>query len=158
MEAEEDTTMIPAQMMYQYFKVKSNRTNMIKKLQNPKRSVVGDPEVEQFQIGFLTHWNNLEEFEPVLEDLKEFPKEQWDEKKKEMKRKFCEWVSEPEGLSEGLMFVERKKQQIRTQIQGLSPFKAVKKILASDSDKVGRNDPCPCGSGLKYKKCCSEQQ
>ena len=20
--------------------------------------------------------------------------------------------------------------------------------------KVGRNDPCPCGSGLKYKKCC----
>jgi tetratricopeptide (TPR) repeat protein len=21
-------------------------------------------------------------------------------------------------------------------------------------DKVGRNDPCPCGSGRKYKKCC----
>ena len=20
--------------------------------------------------------------------------------------------------------------------------------------QVGRNDPCPCGSGLKYKKCC----
>ena len=24
------------------------------------------------------------------------------------------------------------------------------------SDKVGRNDPCPCGSGRKYKKCCGE--
>jgi methionyl aminopeptidase len=23
------------------------------------------------------------------------------------------------------------------------------------SAKVGRNDPCPCGSGLKFKKCCS---
>ncbi len=23
-----------------------------------------------------------------------------------------------------------------------------------DVDKVGRNDPCPCGSGKKYKKCC----
>jgi len=23
--------------------------------------------------------------------------------------------------------------------------------------KVGRNDPCPCGSGLKYKKCCGRQ-
>ena len=23
-------------------------------------------------------------------------------------------------------------------------------------DKVGRNDPCPCGSGLKYKKCCGK--
>jgi len=22
------------------------------------------------------------------------------------------------------------------------------------STKVGRNDPCPCGSGRKYKKCC----
>nr|WP_238593680.1 SEC-C metal-binding domain-containing protein [Endozoicomonas atrinae] len=20
--------------------------------------------------------------------------------------------------------------------------------------KVGRNDPCPCGSGIKFKKCC----
>ena len=20
--------------------------------------------------------------------------------------------------------------------------------------KIGRNDPCPCGSGIKYKKCC----
>jgi hypothetical protein len=26
------------------------------------------------------------------------------------------------------------------------------------SNKVGRNDPCPCGSGKKYKKCCGAQQ
>jgi preprotein translocase subunit SecA len=25
--------------------------------------------------------------------------------------------------------------------------------IASEFDKVGRNDPCPCGSGKKYKKC-----
>jgi hypothetical protein len=24
-------------------------------------------------------------------------------------------------------------------------------------DKIGRNDPCPCGSGKKYKKCCLEK-
>ena len=23
-------------------------------------------------------------------------------------------------------------------------------------EKIGRNDPCPCGSGLKYKKCCGK--
>jgi preprotein translocase subunit SecA len=23
-----------------------------------------------------------------------------------------------------------------------------------ESEKIGRNDPCPCGSGKKYKKCC----
>jgi len=22
------------------------------------------------------------------------------------------------------------------------------------ADKTGRNDPCPCGSGKKFKKCC----
>ncbi len=26
-----------------------------------------------------------------------------------------------------------------------------------DQPKVGRNDPCPCGSGKKYKKCCGAQ-
>ncbi|MFI8575755.1 SEC-C metal-binding domain-containing protein [Rossellomorea aquimaris] len=26
--------------------------------------------------------------------------------------------------------------------------------LAHIGDKIGRNDPCPCGSGKKYKKCC----
>lgn len=26
--------------------------------------------------------------------------------------------------------------------------------VVRDSPKVGRNDPCPCGSGKKYKKCC----
>ncbi|MBN1402737.1 MAG: SEC-C domain-containing protein [Anaerolineae bacterium] len=25
------------------------------------------------------------------------------------------------------------------------------------STKVGRNDPCPCGSGLKYKHCCGKR-
>lgn len=26
--------------------------------------------------------------------------------------------------------------------------------ITIESTKVGRNDPCPCGSGKKYKKCC----
>ena len=26
--------------------------------------------------------------------------------------------------------------------------------LKSNKKKIGRNDPCPCGSGKKYKKCC----
>lgn len=25
------------------------------------------------------------------------------------------------------------------------------------SEKIGRNDPCPCGSGKKYKKCCANK-
>ncbi len=30
------------------------------------------------------------------------------------------------------------------------------KVTPIISNKVGRNDPCPCGSGKKYKKCCIE--
>lgn len=26
--------------------------------------------------------------------------------------------------------------------------------ITRDAPKIGRNDPCPCGSGKKYKKCC----
>lgn len=28
------------------------------------------------------------------------------------------------------------------------------KPIVRDYKKVGRNDPCPCGSGKKYKNCC----
>ncbi|WP_024334400.1 preprotein translocase subunit SecA [Desulfotignum balticum] len=31
---------------------------------------------------------------------------------------------------------------------------AVKKPVKRTTEKVQRNDPCPCGSGKKYKKCC----
>lgn len=28
--------------------------------------------------------------------------------------------------------------------------------IKSDKKEIGRNDPCPCGSGKKYKKCCGK--
>lgn len=34
--------------------------------------------------------------------------------------------------------------------------KSSKVVQISDYMKVGRNDPCPCGSGKKYKKCCKK--
>jgi len=30
---------------------------------------------------------------------------------------------------------------------------ATPRTVRRDEPKVGRNDPCPCGSGKKYKKC-----
>ena len=29
--------------------------------------------------------------------------------------------------------------------------------IVNESPKVGRNDPCPCGSGKKYKQCCGKE-
>ena len=33
-----------------------------------------------------------------------------------------------------------------------------KTVRKSKSDKIGPNDPCPCGSGKKYKKCCGRPE
>ena len=32
----------------------------------------------------------------------------------------------------------------------------VDKTVRNEGPKVGRNDPCPCGSGKKYKNCCGK--
>lgn len=34
------------------------------------------------------------------------------------------------------------------------PSPVTSSTIRNKSPKVGRNDPCPCGSGKKYKKCC----
>jgi preprotein translocase subunit SecA len=45
-----------------------------------------------------------------------------------------------------------KEQNLTFSGGGDSP--AAKKPVKRASEKIGRNDPCPCGSGKKYKKCC----
>jgi uncharacterized protein YecA (UPF0149 family) len=42
----------------------------------------------------------------------------------------------------------------KTETESDSKDKATVKVPPVRSDKVGRNEPCPCGSGKKYKKCC----
>ncbi len=44
-------------------------------------------------------------------------------------------------------------QRKHTAAHAPGPGRTVKRSTA----KVGRNDPCPCGSGKKYKKCCGAQ-
>ena len=43
-------------------------------------------------------------------------------------------------------------------MQSGTPIERLKALVRADEGTVpvaaGRNDPCPCGSGLKYKKCC----
>ena len=39
----------------------------------------------------------------------------------------------------------------------LSPKEGgINKTIVNDAPKIGRNDPCPCGSGKKYKNCCGK--
>ncbi len=44
------------------------------------------------------------------------------------------------------IFLKEKRKEIQVK------WRESKTIV--NENKVGRNDPCPCGSGKKYKKCC----
>jgi preprotein translocase subunit SecA len=65
-----------------------------------------------------------------------------------------------EPISEQQMEDQRRRRQHAppSQFQFSAPPKAAQaqtpKTVVNTSAKVGRNDPCPCGSGKKYKKCC----
>jgi preprotein translocase subunit SecA len=50
-------------------------------------------------------------------------------------------------------FQRKKKRELEQARMAGAGDLQVQQVVRS-GDKVGRNDPCPCGSGKKYKKCC----
>jgi preprotein translocase subunit SecA len=51
-------------------------------------------------------------------------------------------------------FQRKKKRELeQARMAGAGDMQTVQQVVRS-GEKVGRNDPCPCGSGKKYKKCC----
>ena len=67
----------------------------------------------------------------------------------------------------GIIDEERRKQMIAMMVAGLKKIRdhfaphryaAAQEAAATyrrSVPKIGRNDPCPCGSGRKYKQCCA---
>ena len=50
-------------------------------------------------------------------------------------------------------FIRRKRRELeQARMAGAGDAQPVQQVIRSQ-EKVGRNDPCPCGSGKKYKKC-----
>ncbi len=50
-------------------------------------------------------------------------------------------------------FMRRKRRELeQARMAGAGDTQQVQQVVRSQ-EKVGRNDPCPCGSGKKYKKC-----
>ena len=75
------------------------------------------------------------------------------------------WKSDPQSRREQRRKLFAEKHGLASQVVDASseegdldedywePVEAADQIIHA-SPKVGRNDPCPCGSGKKYKKCC----
>jgi uncharacterized protein YecA (UPF0149 family) len=55
---------------------------------------------------------------------------------------------------------ERKQEEKRRRTDLVSdddaPIPDAPVEQAKSAETIGRNDPCPCGSGKKYKKCCGK--
>ena len=49
-----------------------------------------------------------------------------------------------------------REQVAKPTSENLGDDGSVKKSPVVKKEKIGRNDPCPCGSGKKYKKCCGQ--
>ena len=67
------------------------------------------------------------------------------------------FLMQPVQEEEQVKEIERKqrKQQAELILTGADDGSAAAvKTVVRAGQKVGRNDPCPCGSGKKYKKCC----
>ena len=51
---------------------------------------------------------------------------------------------------------ERKRMREAIVSDDDAPIEDAPVEQAKSTDSPGRNDPCPCGSGKKYKKCCGK--
>lgn len=129
-----------------------------KLLENPDEEVKGTVKelAEKYEIkvftmtGFLDGINDsLKEPNPI-EEMEEdtvvslaFDKEKL---YKNMVDAKADWLYELPQWDK-IFTAERKKELYREQKQSGTIRK---------EKKIGRNDPCPCGSGKKYKKCCGK--
>ncbi|MEL7649668.1 MAG: SEC-C metal-binding domain-containing protein [Sedimentibacter sp.] len=101
-------------------------------------------------VGFLdganTSFNESLELENLEEDSLvkaefDFEKLLWN-----MHDSKAEWLY---GMDEwNNIFDDEKRKQIKKDYN--------RSKIVVKGDKTGRNDPCPCGSGKKYKKCCGK--
>ena len=127
-------------------------------LSNPDEEVKGTVKelAEKYQTevfvmtGFLDGINDsLKEKNPI-EEMEEdtvvslaFDKEKL---YKNMVAAKAEWLYELPQWEE--IFTEEKRKELYKEQKNSGTVRK--------EQKVGRNDPCPCGSGKKYKKCCGK--
>jgi preprotein translocase subunit SecA len=62
-----------------------------------------------------------------------------------------------------IMLIRIKRQEVKreqvakVESEGNNVNDKPRPVVKKPSEKVGRNDLCPCGSGKKYKKCCGKE-
>jgi Protein of unknown function (DUF1186)/SEC-C motif len=110
-----------------------------------------------FDRGYISRqWLGFHHFEKELRDAAEHPGQQkWLEDEE-----FTLFGDTVEELSTWYCFTDKDKEdreswQPRTEdIEDIWPLPDLDLPHVNPFKGIGRNDPCPCGSGKKFKKCC----
>lgn len=81
----------------------------------------------------------------------------------EMSRERVDYIDDAIGAMDWWYMFEQPEETKLEEEERQKELEAIYKDLqkeapASADVKVGRNDPCPCGSGKKYKKCCLKKE
>ena len=136
-----------------YFEVEKEAYRTILISQNPKVEGTVAELADKFEMtktqvaGFIDGINTSLETEIDLDSLKADTQVTlnivWEELFKNMLKAKAEWLY---NLKEWEPILDEDKRLEFKREYRLSQMAV--------SQKVGRNDPCPCGSGKKYKKCC----
>jgi Protein of unknown function (DUF1186)/SEC-C motif len=107
---------------------------------------------QAFDRGIIDNrWLSYEDFESDLEHAVANPTEPWPRNDRE----FMPFGDTIEELSTWYAFTEKGKQEReRERNAPLPSLFPPGEPVTNPLRGVGRNDPCPCGSGAKYKKCC----
>jgi hypothetical protein len=67
-------------------------------------------------------------------------------------------IASPRAGQQILGKIIKLKKLIARSLRESDPEVAVSSTVKSTGNRVGRNDPCVCGSGRKYKQCCMRKQ
>ena len=67
-------------------------------------------------------------------------------------------ASEEDVDREALEKKKRQQAELRLSRGGQDSTGSQQQPMKREGEKIGRNDPCPCGSGRKFKKCCGRLQ
>jgi hypothetical protein len=105
-----------------------------------------DPEMREMRKDFLTACTLMEVGFPEMEQWREETKRDAEENKEFCAKQYPSLAKIADLLSEDPQTAE---EEIEIGFDRETP---------PVQRKVGRNDPCPCGSGKKFKKCCLKKQ
>jgi hypothetical protein len=73
--------------------------------------------------------------------------------KKKLRQMVAAWLQNQPDIPEIIAYRYKKMKEVGRLTLERSRKQGIAQEAATHSN-IGRNDPCPCGSGKKYKKCC----